>query len=56
MIDPSGKPMFVEAMEGPPLLLISAIRYALGWEFEPARLNGVPLAARFRLTMPFHLR
>ena len=55
-IDPSGKPLFIEAMEGPPLLLISAIRYALGWEFEPARLNGVAQYARFNLTMPFRLR
>ncbi len=55
-IDPTGRPARAEALEGPVELLMTAIRYALDWEFEPARLNGVPQYARFKLTMPFRLR
>jgi TonB family protein len=55
-IDPTGMPIRVEALSGPGELLMTAIRYALKWEFEPARLNGIPQAARFKLTMPFALR
>jgi TonB family protein len=56
IIDPMGLPSRVEALSGPVELLMTAIRYALNWEFEPARLNGTPVTARFRLTMPFKLR
>jgi TonB family protein len=55
-IDPTGTPILVEALTGPKALLPMAIGYALDWEFEPARLNGVPQYARFMLTMPFRLR
>lgn len=56
IIDPQGEPILAEAREGPVPLLLTAISYALDWRFEPARLNGVPQVARFRLTMPFRLR
>lgn len=56
LVDPSGRPVVVESIGGPPELLVAAIRYALTWEFEPARLNGAPVQARFRLTMPFRLK
>ena len=56
IIDPQGEPILAEAREGPVPLLLTAIGYALDWRFEPARLNGVPQVARFRLTMPFRLR
>jgi len=56
IVDPSGKPSRAEALGGPSELLMTAIRYALQWEFEPAKLNGVPVNARFKLTMPFRLR
>ena len=55
-IDPSGSPITAEALAGPSELLITAIRFGLQWEFEPARLNGIPQWARFELTMPFKLR
>jgi len=55
-IDPEGHPIFAEALEGPPELLLTALDYALQWEFEPARLNGKALYARFKLNMPFRLR
>ncbi|MBP1772009.1 MAG: Gram-negative bacterial TonB protein C-terminal [Holophagaceae bacterium] len=56
MIDTTGLPRRAEAVSGPPELLMTAIRYALKWEFEPAMLNGIPQMARFKLTMPFRLR
>jgi TonB family protein len=55
-IDPKGKPVMALALSGPQPLLMTAVRYALGWEFEPARLNGEAMAARFKLTMPFKLK
>lgn len=54
-IDPQGTPVNAEAVSGPAELLLTAVRYGLSWEFEPARLNGTPQYARFRLTMPFRL-
>lgn len=56
IIDTFGNPIHADAKEGPGELLATAISYALQWEFEPARLNGVPQTARFRLNMPFKLR
>ncbi|WP_243302702.1 TonB family protein [Geothrix oryzisoli] len=56
IINPQGEPIRAEAREGPVPLLPTAISYALAWQFEPAKLNGVPQYARFRLTMPFRLR
>lgn len=56
MVDPVGMPSRVVAKSGPPELLITAIRYALNWEFEPSYRNGIAVEARFMLTMPFKLR
>jgi TonB family protein len=56
VIDPAGKPVRAEAIAGPSELQAAAVGYALQWEFEPAKLNGVPQTAKFRLTMPFNLR
>lgn len=55
-VDPEGRPTRAEALSGPPELYMTAIRYALKWEFEPALLNGVPQTARFRLNLPFRFR
>jgi TonB family protein len=55
-VDPQGHPIDAMAISGPEPLVATAIAYALLWEFEPAILNGVAQTARFRLTMPFHLR
>jgi TonB family protein len=55
VVDPLGTPIRVDALTGPPELLVTAIRYALKWEFEPQRINGLPVSARFKLIMPFKL-
>lgn len=55
-IDEQGVPQSVEALEGPEELRSTATDYAKDWRFEPAQLNGKPIKARFKLTMPFKLR
>jgi len=55
-IDTTGHVTEVRGLSGPPELQPCAIEYAKGWEFEPAKVKGKPVAARFKLTMPFRLR
>ena len=56
VIDPQGKVQEVKATSGPEELHACAEGYAKRWEFEPAKVKGKPVAARFKLTMPFRLR
>lgn len=55
-VDEAGKVASAKAISGPPELHTCAVDYARAWEFEPAKVNGKPVAARFKLTMPFRLR
>ena len=55
VVDPAGVPASTKAIGGPPQLAAVAEDYAMGWRFEPALLDGVPQAARFRLTLTFAL-
>jgi outer membrane biosynthesis protein TonB len=55
-VGPDGIPIDVRAVEGPAQLRQCAVDYAFKWKFEPAMLNGTPQTARFKLTMPFHLK
>ncbi len=55
-IDTKGVPVKVEAIEGPEELRPTAVDYAKGWLFEPAKVKGKAVSARFKLTMPFKLR
>jgi protein TonB len=45
-----------KAIEGPEALRTTAEDYAKAWRFEPAQVDGRPVRARFKLTMPFRLR
>lgn len=54
-IDPKGIPVRAEAVAGPAELFVHAIDYVLLWEFEPVLLNGVPAAARFKMSLPFRI-
>jgi hypothetical protein len=58
VVDPQGKPISARPLPGPWLGFFAptGIAYGMRWRFRPAELNGVPLYARFRLTMPFRLR
>jgi len=55
-VDEKGVPIEVKAIEGPEALAPTAVDYAKAWRFEPALQKGVPVKARFKLTMPFKLR
>lgn len=55
-VDSTGTPVWAEVKSGPPELMLTALSYALQWQFEPALINGKPQYARFRLTMPFRLQ
>ena len=55
-IGTDGKVTEAKALSGPPELQPCAVDYAKSWEFEPAKVKGKPVAARFKLTMPFRLR
>ena len=55
-IDIEGKVTEATAISGPPELHSCAVDYAKSWTFEPAKLKGKVVPARFKLTMPFRLR
>lgn len=55
-IDAQGKVQDAKAISGPPELHACAVGYARTWEFEPAKVKGKPVPARFKLTMPFRLK
>lgn len=54
-VDEHGRPAEVVPTRGPVQLQPEAVRCAQGWRFEPARMDGTPVAARFRLTIQFRL-
>jgi TonB family protein len=56
VIDTKGKVTSAKAISGPPELHVCAVDYAKAWEFEPAKVKGKPVPARFKLTMPFRLK
>lgn len=55
-VDEAGVPIEAKALEGPEALRPTAIAYAKEWRFEPLKVKGKPVQARFKLTMPFRLR
>lgn len=55
-IDARGKVQDAKAISGPSELHACAVGYARTWEFEPAKVKGKPVPARFKLTMPFRLK
>ncbi|HEY3271570.1 MAG TPA: TonB family protein [Geothrix sp.] len=56
IVNERGVPMQVRALDGHPALQEAALQAARQWRFEPARLDGLPVAASFRLTLNFRLR
>lgn len=55
-VDERGLPMQVSLVDGHPALREAALQAARQWRFEPARMDGRPVAASFRLTLNFRLR
>lgn len=56
VISEQGTPQQVTVLSGPMELAMTAVRYALTWQFEPTLVEGKPVRSRFLLTMPFRLR
>lgn len=56
VVDDQGVPMQVRVLDGHPALQEAALQAARQWRFEPARFDGQPVAASFRLTLNFRLR
>lgn len=56
VVDETGQPIQVEVLEGHPIFHQVAIQAARQWRFEPARVDGQPVPASFRLTLKFSLR
>ena len=55
-VDEQGVPIQVQVLEGHVVFHEAARQAARQWRFEPARMNGQPVAAVFRLTHKFSLR
>ncbi len=55
-VDERGQPIQVQVLEGHPVFHEAALQAARQWRFEPARLDGRPVSAAFRLTLKFSLR
>jgi protein TonB len=55
-VDDQGLPIQVQVLEGPQALHEAALQAARQWRFEPARIDGRSVAARFKLTLNFRLR
>lgn len=55
-IDERGVPTEVQVLEGHPGLQEAALQAARQWRFEPARVDGRPAPASFRLTLNFRLK
>jgi len=56
VVDERGVPMQVRVLDGPVALQDAALQAARQWRFEPAQMDGHPVAASFRLTLNFRLR
>ncbi len=55
-VDEGGQPIQVQVLEGHPAFHEAAKQAARQWRFEPARMNGRPVSAAFRLTIRFSLK
>jgi protein TonB len=55
-IDETGSPTDVKVLAGHPGLQEAALQAARQWRFEPARVEGRPVPASFRLTLNFRLQ
>jgi protein TonB len=55
-VDERGQPIQVEVLEGHPVFHEAARQAARQWRFEPARMDGQPVIATFKLTLKFSLR
>jgi len=55
-VDEQGQPIDVAILEGHPVFQETALQAARQWRFEPAKVDGRPVIAVFRLTLKFTLK
>lgn len=55
LIDPYGNVTSLKVISGPPLLHRAAVNALRQWKYEPARLDGQPVAVHLAVTLNFHL-
>jgi protein TonB len=55
-VDERGQPIHIQVLDGHPAFHEAALQAARQWRFEPARSEGRPVSASFRLTLKFSLR
>jgi TonB family protein len=56
VIDAAGNVKSVRVISGPPLLQRAAVDALRQWKYEPARLDGQPIAVHLTVTLNFRLR
>ena len=54
LIDVNGNVTDLKAVSGPPILRLAAIEAVRQWKYDPARLDGRPVAIHLTLTVRFH--
>ena len=54
LIDANGNVTDLKAVSGPPILRQAAMEAVRQWKYDPARLDGRPVAIRLSLTVRFH--
>jgi protein TonB len=53
LIDANGDITELKVISGPPILLQAAMDAVRQWKYDPARLNGLPVATHLGLTVRF---
>jgi len=54
LIDANGNVTDLKAVSGPPILQQAALDAVRQWKYDPARLDGRPVAIHLTLTVRFH--
>jgi protein TonB len=53
IIDEHGNVVQAHALSGPPLLIPSALKAVLQWQYEPTALNGQPVSVELEVQVNF---
>ena len=53
-VDQSGNVVATKVISGPPMLRQAAVDALRRWKYQPAMLNGEPVAVQITVTIQFH--
>ena len=53
VVGEDGKPLRAFIRQGPAELHLHALQWVLGYEFEPAKVDGKPVKARFQFNLNY---